>query len=240
MHAVDALASRFGLDDAAADSLTTLLQRVANDPFAPTTVSDVNGILNDHLADSLIVLELSDVRDAVTIADVGSGAGFPGLPVAIALPNARVSLIDGNGRKCDFIAASAVACGVTNIEVVHARVEAWPEGTGRHDLVMVRAVAPLSVVAEYAAPLLRMGGSLVAWRGRRDRAEEAGAARAAAELGLDVRPPIAVEPYPGALHRHLHRLVKVSPTPDRFPRRPGVARKRPLGRLAARSDRRHR
>ena len=104
-----------------------------------------------------------------------------------------------------------------------------PKGSGCCDLVTARALAPLAVVAEYAAPLLALGGTLVAWRGRRDPVDEAAAGRAAAELGLEAREPIHVEPYPGALHRHLHVMVKVAPTPDRFPRRPGVARKRPLG-----------
>ena len=94
---------------------------------------------------------------------------------------------------------------------------------------MARALAPLAVVAEYAAPLLRIGGALVAWRGRRDAGEEVSGANAAGELGLEARAPIAVTPYPGALHRHLHVMVKVAETPAQFPRRAGMARKRPLG-----------
>jgi 16S rRNA (guanine527-N7)-methyltransferase len=84
------------------------------------------------------------------------------------------------------------------------------------------------VLAEYAAPLLRKDGVLVAWKGRRDAAEERDAVAAAAELGLAVEEIRPVDPYPGAEHRHLHVLRKVAPTPDRFPRRPGMARKRPL------------
>jgi 16S rRNA (guanine527-N7)-methyltransferase len=112
---------------------------------------------------------------------------------------------------------------------VHARAEEWADGLGACDLVTARALAPLAVVAEYAAPLLTVGGTLVAWRGRRDPDDEAVGARAAVELGLEPGTVIRVEPYPGALHRHLHVLRKVAPTPDRFPRRPGMARKRPLG-----------
>jgi 16S rRNA (guanine527-N7)-methyltransferase len=82
---------------------------------------------------------------------------------------------------------------------------------------------------EYAAPLLRIGGSLVVWRGRRDPEAEAAGARAASELGLEVREPESVDPYPGAEHRYLHLVLKVKETPCGFPRREGVARKRPLG-----------
>lgn len=187
------------------------------------------GILRDHLADSLVALDLSEVRGARAIADLGAGAGFPGLPLAIALPAARVSCVESNGRKCAFISRAAEACGAANAMAVHARAEDWGAGLGACDLVTARALAPLAVVAEYAAPLLAMGGWLVAWRGRRDDADEAAGAKAAAELGLEPGPVIAVEPYPGALHRHLHVMRKVATTPERFPRRPGMARKRPLG-----------
>jgi 16S rRNA (guanine527-N7)-methyltransferase len=94
--------------------------------------------------------------------------------------------------------------------------------------VTARALAALPVVAEYAAPLLRMGGTLVAWKGRPDPAETADAAAAAAALGLEVVEVVRVKPHPAARHRYLHVLRKVAPTPPRFPRRPGAAAKRPL------------
>jgi len=84
------------------------------------------------------------------------------------------------------------------------------------------------VVVEYAAPLLSLGATLVVWRGRRDPDEEDRADRAAAIVGLEPAAPIAVHPFPGAVQRHLHPMTKVAKTPDRFPRRPGVAVKRPL------------
>lgn len=234
---IEELVRRYGLSDAAQDQLGVLLEYVAGDPAAPTAVTDRAGILRDHLADSLVGLEVPEVRDATRIADLGAGAGFPGLPLAIALPAAHVSLVESNGRKCEFITRGARACALGNAAAVHARVESWTGGVQTCDLVTARALAPLGVVAEYAAPLLRMGGSLVAWRGRRDPEDEAAGARAAAELGLVPSEPIRVQPYPGALHRHLHILRKVQPTPSRFPRRPGMARKRPLG---LSSDRRQR
>ena len=206
-----------------------LLELVAGNPEAPTTVTERDGILRDHLADSLVALELPEVRAATAIADLGAGAGFPGLPLAIALPDARVSLVESNGRKTTFITSAIEACALGNAAAVHARAESWLQGQGSCDLVTARALAPLAVVAEYAAPLLVDGGSLVAWRGRRDPDDEAAGARAAAELGLEPRAVTRVEPYPGALHRHLHLMRKIAPTPDRFPRRPGMARKRPLG-----------
>jgi 16S rRNA (guanine527-N7)-methyltransferase len=209
--------------------LGALLEVVASDPSAPTTVTDPAAILRDHLADSLVALELAVVRRALTIADLGAGAGFPGLPLAIAQPAGVVHLVESNGRKCEFIARAAEVCAAANAHVVHARAEEWRDGLTLCDVVTARALAPLAVVAEYAAPLLAVGGSLVAWRGRRDSADETAGARAAAQLGLEPGEVVRVDPYPGALHRHLHVMAKVAETPDRFPRRAGVARKRPLG-----------
>lgn len=231
------LARRFELGTDAVECLHKLLTLVATDPFAPTTVRDPAGILGDHIADSLIALELPVVRRAVSIADLGSGAGFPGLPLAVALPGAAVALVESSARKCEFIGRAVAACALTNTSIVHARAEGWTDGIGSSDLVTARALAPLDVVAEYAAPLLRLGGTLVAWRGRRDPAAEASALRAAEQLGLEAADALRVVPYTGAEHRHLHLFLKVSETPPRFPRRPGVARRRPLGAGATASDR---
>jgi 16S rRNA (guanine527-N7)-methyltransferase len=234
---IAALGERYALEDSILGQLEALADSVANDPAAPTTVSDPGAIARDHLADSLVALELPAVREATQIADLGSGAGFPGLPLAVALPTARVSLVESNARKCAFMQRAIEASGADNAAAVHARAESWRDGIGACDLVTARALAPLVVVAEYAAPLLAQGGALVAWRGRRDPEDEAAAARAASELGLQIGDVIHVEPYPGALHRHLHVMVKVALTPDRFPRRPGMARKRPLGAASDRSQR---
>jgi 16S rRNA (guanine527-N7)-methyltransferase len=223
------LARRFELLGHAADRLRCLFELVVSDPHAPTSTRDPAAVLDDHLADSLVALELPPVRDAGTIADLGSGAGFPGLPLAIALPTASVALVESNGRKAAFIAGAISACGVRNARAVNARVEAWPEGLGAFDLVTARALAPLAVLAEYAAPLLRVGGSLVAWRGRREPRGERAAEEAAAQLGLRVGEVIAVSPYSAAEHRHLHVFEKLYETPPGFPRRPGIAVKRPLG-----------
>lgn len=223
------LVARFGLASESGLRFTALVRLLAEDPYAPTALHDPMAALRDHLADSLVALELPVVLTATRIADLGAGAGFPGLPLAIALPSAEVNLVESNARKCEFLRRAVQVCGLENGLVVPRRAESWTEGLGRCDLAVARALAPLAVVAEYAAPLLCLGGALVAWRGRRDPEDEDAGARAAADLGLEASPPVQVTPYPGARHRHLHVMVKVAPTPERFPRRPGVARKRPLG-----------
>ena len=229
---LDELVRRYSLPGGARKALQALLELLAADPTAPTALREPQKALHDHLADALVSLELEAVRAAETVADLGSGAGVPGLPLAIAKPTARFALIESNGRKCEFIERAAATCGLRNVEVISERVEAWRDGTGRFELVTARALAPLAVVAEYAAPLLSQGGSLIAWRGMRDPAAERAATVAARALGLTVGEVKAVQPYAGARWRHLHVLTKEKPTPASFPRRPGMARKRPLGERA--------
>lgn len=235
--ATRALLRRYALSDQVLSGLCTLLALLAADPLAPTGIRRPEDALNDHLADSLVALELEVVRDAHSLADLGAGAGFPGLPLALALPETQVVLIDSNARKIAFIERAIAACGIDNARAVHVRAEAWPEGEARFELVTARAVAALDVLAEYAAPLLQAGGSLAAWRGQRDPKAEAAGARAAVLLGLEPTEVVPVVPYPGARHRHIHVMKKVGQTPDRFPRRPGMATKRPLGSRALPSDR---
>lgn len=224
------LAERFSLQSSQVEQLERFAAALVSDEHAPTTVHDPGRVRDDHLADALVALELPLVRAASKIADLGAGAGVPGIPLAIALPDARVTLLEGNGRKCEFMAAIAESLTLTNAVVVNGRAETWTAGIGNNDLVTARALASLDVVAEYAAPLLTLGGALVAWRGARDQGVEADARRAAEILGLSVEEPIQVKPYKGAENRYLHVMIKLEQTPARFPRRDGVARKRPLGR----------
>jgi 16S rRNA (guanine527-N7)-methyltransferase len=181
------------------------------------------------VADSLVALELQAVRSARRIADLGSGAGWPGLALAAALPGTRVALVESAIRHCRYLETAVARGGLENVEVVHARAEDWPAGLVSHDLVTARALAALPVLCEYAAPLLVEGGALVAWKGAVDEGEAAAGATAAAELGLEPAGGRAVQPWPGAERRTLHAFVKTAPTPARFPRRPGMAVKRPLG-----------
>lgn len=222
------LVEGFGLPDGSRRPLRALLAALEDDPTAPTTVTDPAAALEAHLADSLDGLHLDVVRAARVIADLGAGAGFPGLVLAVALPEAHISLVDSVGKKCAFIRRAATAAGLDNVEAVHARAEDWAEGLEHHDLVTARAVAPLPVLVEYAAPLLHLDGHLVAWKGARDPGEEADGHAAAAAVGLTHVETVALPARPGATHRHLHVYAKASLTPAKFPRRPGMAKKRPI------------
>jgi 16S rRNA (guanine527-N7)-methyltransferase len=223
------LARQHALDDAATNRLETLLDALASHRLAATTVRESDRAIDVHVADSLTGLEIEGLRNAGSLADIGSGAGLPGLPLAAAVPGAHVTLIESHFHKCTFLQAAVRRMGLENASIARTRAEEWTPPVGGLDAALARAVAAQPVVIEYAAPLLRMGGVLVDWRGARTAGEEAASLRAAAAIGLELREIRSVEPFPGARDRHLHVFEKVAVTPDRFPRRAGAARKRPLG-----------
>jgi 16S rRNA (guanine527-N7)-methyltransferase len=223
--------SAASLDPTARKALQTVLGLLALERASVSSVTEPAQAWKVHVDDSLSGLEVGDLAAASRIADIGSGAGFPGLPLAVALPSARVELIESVGRKCDFIRLAIEHAGIANAEVANSRSEELAAGDGREafDAVTARAVGRLSTLAELASPLLRSGGVLVAWKGRRDVEEEEELARAAEGLAMEPGPILAVGPYAGSRHRHLHVMHKRGPTPADLPRRPGMAKKRPRG-----------
>src|SRR5712691_1349680 len=132
---LDALAANHGLPARAIGQLASLLDTLAADPTAPTTVREPEAAVDTHVADSLSALALAQVRSATRVADIGAGAGFPGLALAIALPGATVTLVESARRKCDFIAHAAQAADIANAEVRCGRSEEWAAGRGACDLV---------------------------------------------------------------------------------------------------------
>ncbi len=174
MHEVAAriadLCTRFELSPGAPAALERLLELVAAEPIALTSVREPRLAVDVHLADSLAGLTLRAVRESSDLADLGSGGGFPGLVLAVARPEARVALVESVGKKAAFLRRAAAELELANVEVVDERVEDWTGGRESVGLVTARALAALPVVLEYAAPLLRPAGAAVAWKGRRDPA----------------------------------------------------------------------
>lgn len=226
-ESLQGLLSRYETPTQAAEPLARLLELLAQ-PNAPTAVHNPVRALDVHIADSLAGLEAPEIRTAGLIADLGAGAGPPGLVLAAVLPNSRIVLVEAASRKCAFLRSAIAAMDLANAEVVCSRAEEWREGIGRCDVVCARALAALSILCEYAAPLLRPRGILVAWKGAVSDSEAADACAAASHLGLEADPVRPVAPFPGSGQRTLHVLRKIGETPANYPRRPGIATKRPL------------
>jgi 16S rRNA (guanine527-N7)-methyltransferase len=218
------------LDPAGREALGKVLELLAEERASVSSVVDERA-WRVHVADSLTGLEVEGLTGAGRIADVGAGAGFPGLALAVALPHARVDLIESVTRKCAFMRRAIAAAAIANATVLDTRSEDLAAADGReaYDVVTARAVGRLSTLAELASPLLKPNGALIAWKGKRDEEEEQQLANASEPLAMTPERILDVGSRAGSKHRHLHVIRKSGPTPADLPRRPGMAKKRPKG-----------
>jgi len=196
-----------------------------------TRITDPRQIAVKHFLDSLTCLRAVEFAEGARVADVGSGAGLPGLALAIARPDLRVTLIESAAKRCKFLRHAAAAIGLGGIEIAPLRAEEAgrePHYRASFDVVASRAVGHLVVLAEYCLPLARVGGAVLAQKGRRGEAEAAEAASALEVLGGCVEATRRFDLPGGAGRREIVVVRKTRVTPEAYPRRPGVARKRPL------------
>lgn len=202
-----------------------------NARFNLTAIRDPEGIRLKHFLDSLALVSLLRQRNAASLIDVGTGAGFPGLAVKIALPSLQVTLVESVGKKAGFCRHMAGVLGMRGVEVMAERAESLGQRASqreRHDVAVARAVAALPVLAEYLLPLVRVGGCMVAMKDAGVEGELAAAGPAIARLGGDAGSVIPVT-LPGIDRpRCLVVIEKVAPTPRAYPRLPGVPAKTPL------------
>jgi 16S rRNA (guanine527-N7)-methyltransferase len=212
------------------DRLEPMLAMLAAAPASLSSVTDLSEARRIHVRDSLSGLLVSEIEEGGRAIDIGSGAGFPGIPLAAALPDVHFDLLDSVGRKVEFMDQVIAKLGLGNAGAVKARSEDWAagEGSGAYGVATARAVAPLTVLAELASPLLAEGGSLVAWKGGREVDQERALAGLGPKLAMGLDRFVEVRPFEGSRVRHLYVVRKTGPTPDGLPRRPGMARKRPL------------
>ncbi|MEG1514785.1 MAG: 16S rRNA (guanine(527)-N(7))-methyltransferase RsmG [Clostridia bacterium] len=199
------------------------LTRVPDDPLEA---------VDRNYLDSLTPLAVPGLmQGARTLVDVGSGAGFPGIPLAIALPQLRVTMVDALSKRVGFLQSVIDALGLLNATAVHARLEdaaRMPMLRGQFDLATARAVADTAVLCEWALPFLRVGGQLIAYKGPAIDEELPRAAQALATLGGEVQRVVSA-PLPGRDWDHRLLIVqKIAPTSKRFPRKPGEPARNPL------------
>jgi len=202
-----------------------------NRRFNLTAIKDPAEIEIRHFLDSLtcILAIGTDVGDQ--IVDVGTGAGFPGIPIKILYPNMSLTLVEATGKKAEFCNHVVGGLGLKKVQVVHGRAEDIArDSTHRevYDIALARAVAPLQVLVEYLLPFLRLGGRAIAQKGETAHAEAHEAEGALGILGGCVERLIPFE-LPGVVEtRYLVVLKKLSATPEKYPRRAGIPEKRPL------------
>ncbi len=208
----------------------------ANRRFNLTALTDDASILVLHFLDSLTAVQVIRAIQAghdasLDLIDVGTGGGFPGLPLKIALPELRVTLMDSTAKKVRFCADVIRALDLQGVRAIQDRAEEAghrPEHRERYDVVIARAVAPMPTLAEYLLPLARVGGTCIAMKGSDAQAEAGRAAGAIARLGGAVSAVMPVS-LPGRDdQRALIIISKLLPTPQPYPRRGGAPRKSPL------------
>jgi 16S rRNA (guanine527-N7)-methyltransferase len=229
----DAPALRPALPAAFVDAATLFVELLldANDRLNLTRVVEPEPIARLHLLDALSALRLVDAIAPTRAVDLGSGGGVPGIVLALARPGVRWTLVDSVRKKAEALRAMLEALSLPGVSVQAERAEVLGHDPGWRetvDLVTARACAPLPVLVEYALPILRVGGRLVAWKGPVGDAELRAGHRAATVLGGGT-PAIEATGYPSLGDHRFVVVEKVTPTPGRYPRRPGEPTRRPLG-----------
>ena len=208
----------------------TMLQEW-NQRFNLTAIDDAAGIQVRHFLDSLTCATVTGDLNGRRLIDVGTGGGFPGLPLKILYPQLRLTLVESVSKKTRFLEALVAELGLEDVTILDERAETVAQQEAhraQYDWAVARAVAELRVLVEYLLPLCRPGGRALAQKGESARAEAEDAAEAVERLGGG-RPAFHTVRLPGRDVTHYLVVVeKVAPTPGKYPRRPGRPAKRPL------------
>jgi 16S rRNA (guanine527-N7)-methyltransferase len=196
-----------------------------------TAIQDPKQIRTKHFLDSLTCLLAIDEIQNTRVIDVGTGAGFPGLPLKIYNSDTNLTLVESVGKKVRFCNHICNTLALENTEIIHKRVEALGQNQDfrqQFDIAVARAVAVLPVLVEFLLPLLRVGGKMIAMKGEGAPLEAHDSEHATHVLGGQLQKLIPVT-LPGvAEERYLVIIEKVAATPDKYPRRIGIPAKRPL------------
>lgn len=202
-----------------------------NQKFNLTAIRDVESIRTKHFLDSYSCVLAWKANPPLRLVDVGTGAGFPGLPLKIIYPNMHVTLVESVGKKAMFCQHIVSKLGLEDVEVIHTRVEGVgqnPAHRETYDYAVARAVANLNILSEYLLPLVKIGGTMLAPKGESGPAEAQSAEKAMKLLGGKLKQLIPVN-LPGvADDRYLVLVDKVAATPPKYPRNAGMAAKSPL------------
>lgn len=195
-----------------------------------TTIIDYKDVQIKHFTDSLSLIPYLSGINTDRVIDVGSGAGFPGIPLKIALPHIDLTLIESRGKKAQFLSHLTSVLKLENVSVLYGRVEDFARDDvhrERYDIALTRAVASLSTVLEYTLPLCKVGGYSICYRAAADTNDIEAANTAALQLGGLLHNNQLLD-YEQTMNRSLMFFSKISPTPVKYPRKRGIPSKRPL------------
>ena len=205
-----------------------------NQRFNLTAITDREGVLVRHFLDSLScfkALPWADMAEGARIIDVGTGAGFPGIPLKIVCPGMQLTLLEATRKKVTFLEHMVRTLELEAVKVIHGRAEELgrdPTHREQYDWALARAVVDMPALAEYLLPLLRVGGAMLAQKGEGAAIEVQASGAATTALGGKVRHLLPVKLRGLAETRYLVVIDKVAATPEKYPRRPGMPKKRPI------------
>jgi len=206
-----------------------------NTKFNLTAITDYEGVQVRHFLDSLsctLALPRIGPQTKTRVIDVGTGAGFPGVPLKILHPEIHLTLLEATRKKVQFLEHLAQQPELRDVQVIHSRAEELgrqPAHREQYDWALARAVAEMPTLAEYLLPLVRVGGAMLAQKGEGGPAEVHAAEESIRILGGHIRQLVPVNLHGLAETRYLVVVDKVAATPEKYPRRPGIPAKRPLG-----------
>ena len=199
-----------------------------------TSVMEEDEMLDRHFIDSLSVLKTGLLAEGCgSLVDVGTGAGFPGMVPALALPDTQVTLIDAQQKRLSFLAAVCEKTGTKNVQLIHGRAEDCGKKKDlreRFDIAAARALAPLDVLCEYMLPFVCVGGKMICWKGPALKEELESGRKAAHLLGGRIEMPERCSIAGRDWEHYLLPVAKIQRTPAAYPRRAGMPKEKPLGR----------